>query len=218
MRLSVLTQPTRAPILLLAPTDSDMSVRVVLILLLIVFIAAAPAYAQRRADLPANPPAVELAGSDQPLSLAGLFNAQSLRIGHSYEFSYSGFGGSSLGLGVYTTSLQWQPSNRLAARVDVGVAHSPFGSADVQQALGFDQNTPARVFLRNAEIAYRPTENSMLTLQIQQNPMGAYGRSPYGSYASPYGYGGYYGLAPGFGTSFNARYGSDSEALFWRDR
>jgi len=193
------------------------TMRILLIVLLIVLIASVPAYAQRRADLPANPPAVQLAGSDQPLSLSGLFNAQSLRIGHSYEFSYSGYGGSSLGLGVYSTSLQWQPSSRLAARVDVGVAHSPFGSSDVQQALGFDQNTPARVFLRNAEIAYRPTENSVLHLQIQQNPMGAFGRSPYGSYASPYGYGGY-GYAPGYGTSLHARYGSDSDALFWRDR
>ncbi len=189
--------------------------RTLLILLLIVLVYAAPAYAQRRADLPANPSAVQLSGADQPLSLSGLFNAQSLKIGHSYEFSYTGYGGSSLGLGIYTTSLQWQPSSKLAGRVDVGVAHSPFGTPDVQQALGFDQNTPARIFLRNAELAYRPTENSVLHLQFQQNPTGGYGRSPYDAYGSPYGYGGY-GYSPGYGSSFNARYGSDSDALFWR--
>ncbi len=190
--------------------------RILLIVLLIVLISSASAYAQLRTDLPGDPAPVVLTDSQRPLTLSGLFNTQTLRIGHSYEFSYTGYAGGSLGLGIYTTSLQWQPSSRLAARVDVGVAHSPFGSADVQQALGFDQNTPARVFLRNAEIAYRPTENSVLRLQIQQNPMGAYGRSPYGSYASPYGYGGY-GYAPGsYGTSLQARYGSDSEALFWR--
>lgn len=189
--------------------------RILLIVLLIVLISSASAYAQLRTDLPGGPAPVVLTDSQRPLTLSGLFNTQTLRIGHSYEFSYTGYAGGSLGLGIYTTSLQWQPSSRLAARVDVGVAHSPFGSADVQQALGFDQNTPARVFLRNAEIAYRPTENSVLRLQIQQNPMGAYGRSPYGSYASPYGYGGY-GYAPGYGTSVQARYGSDSEALSWR--
>lgn len=187
------------------------------IVLLIVLFASASAFAQRRADLPGSPSAVQVAGSDQPLTLSGLFNAQSFKIGHSYEFSYSGLGGSSLGLGIYSTSLQWQPSSRLAARVDVGAAHSPFGSADVQESLGFDQNTPAKVFLRNAEIAYRPTENSVLHLQIQQNPLGRYGGNSYGPYAGGYGYGGY-GYAPFYGTSLNARYGSDSDALFWRDR
>ncbi|MCH7638310.1 MAG: hypothetical protein IH855_02440 [Bacteroidetes bacterium] len=195
--------------------------RILSIVLLVVLITSAPAYAQLRTDLPGDPAPVVLTDSQRPLTLSGLFNSQTLRIGHSYEFSYTGYGGSSLGLGIYTTSLQWQPSSRLAARVDVGVAHSPFGSADVQQALGFDPNTPARIFLRNAEIAYRPTENSVLRLQIRQNPMGAYGRSPYGSYATPYGYGGYgyggYGYAPGsYGTSLHARYGVDSDALFWR--
>lgn len=194
-------------------TDSAMTVRTVLILLLIVFIAAAPAYAQRRADLPGTPAAVVLADSGQPLSLSGLFNSQTLRIGHSYEFSYSGFGGSNLGLGVYTTSLQWQPSSRLAARVDVGVAHSPFGSDDVRQALGFDQDTPARLFLRNAEIAYRPTENSVLRLQVQQNPAGSYGYG-YAPYASPYGY----GYGPTSATSIRARFGTETDALFWRNR
>ena len=196
--------------------------RILFIVLLIVLITSAPAYAQLRTDLPGAPPPVVLTDSQRPLTLSGLFNAQTLKIGHSYEFSYTGSAGSSLGLGIYTTSLQWQPSSKLAARVDVGVAHSPFGSANVQQALGFDQNTPAQVFLRNAEIAYRPTENSVLSLQIRQNPMGAYGRSPYGYYATPYGTGGYgyggYGYAPGYGTSVHARYGSDSDALFWRGR
>lgn len=188
--------------------------RTVLILLLIVFIAAAPAYAQRRADLPSSPPPVELATNGQPISMSGLFNAQTLKVGHSYEFSYSGFGGSSLGLGIYSTSLQWQPSSRLAARVDVGVAHSPFGTPAVQEALGLNQDTPAQIFLRNAEIAYRPTENSVLHLQFQQNPLGGYGRSGYGS---PYGYGAY-GYSPYYGTSLNARYSTDSDALFWRGR
>ncbi len=196
--------------------------RILFIVLLVVLITSAPAYAQLRTDLPGGPAPVVLTDSQRPLTLSGLFNAQTLRIGHSYEFSYTGYGGGSLGLGIYTTSLQWQPSSRLAARVDVGVAHSPFGSANVQQALGFDQNTPARVFLRNAEIAYRPTENSVLRLQIRQNPIGAYGRGRYGSYATPYGYGGYgyggYGYAPGYGTSVHARFGSDSDALFWRGR
>ena len=170
---------------------------------------AAPTRAQMRADLPGGPaPAVVYETGATP-TLASLFNAKTLRVSNSYEFSYSTFGGENLGLGVFTTSLGWQPSDRLAARVDVGVAHSPFGSTGVRDALGFDQDTPARLFLRNAEIAYRPTENSVLHLSVQQ--------SPYGSYASPYGVGSYggYGLSPYGGTRIGARYGGD-DALFWR--
>lgn len=188
--------------------------RIVLTVLLFA-LAASPVDAQRRADLPGSPAPVELSDSGQPLSLSGLFNAQTLKIGHSYEFSYSALGGGSLGLGVYTTSLQWQPSNRLAARVDVGVAHSPFGSGGVREALGFNQDTPAQLYLRNAELAYRPTENSVLHLQIQQQPFGGY-VNPYSyGYGSPYGYG-QYGYNPMYGSSVHARYGNASDALFFR--
>ena len=161
-----------------------------------------PAHAQLRADLPGEPAPVAVHGTPQISGLGSLFNARTLRLNHGYEFSYSSFGGDGLGLGIYTTSLGWQPSERLAARVDVGVAHSPFGSSRAQQALGFSQEAPARVFLQNAEIAYRPTENSVLQLQVRQ--------SPYGSYASPYGYGSTYG------STFQTRYGGSDE-LFWRD-
>ena len=89
----------------------------------------------------------------------------------------AGFAGS-VGLGVYTTSLRWQPSARLAGRVDVGVAHSPFGDGAVQSALGFDGAGDTRVFLRNAELAYRPTENSVIHFSVQQSPYGAYASPP----------------------------------------
>ena len=163
---------------------------------------AAPASAQLRSDLPGQPAPVSVYadGAQSVPSLGSLFNRSNFRVNTSYEFSASAFGGESLGLGVFTTSLRWQPSDRLAARVDVAAAHSPFGSAGVQSAMGFDSDTPARVYLRNAEIAYRPTENSMLTLQIQQ--------SPFGTYASPYGY----------GSTVRATFApSNGDELFWRD-
>ena len=181
------------------------------LLLAAVLLVADPAHAQLRSDLPGNAPATLYTAPETP-TLASLFNAQTLRLSHSYEMSYSSFAGAGVGLGIYTSSLRWQPSDRLAARVEVGVAHSPFGDAGVQSALGFSQDTPALVFLRNAELAYRPTANSVIHLQVQQ--------SPFGAYASPYGYGRYggYGYAPFYGGStLSARYSSDSDALFWRD-
>ena len=98
----------------------------------------------------------------------------------------------------------------LAGRVDLGVAHSPFSSGLYESALGANSEQP-RVFLRNAELAWKPTESSMVRFQVQQSPYGAYA-SPYGT--SPYGA----GRTSPYGSSFGAQVGSSSsDALFWRD-
>jgi hypothetical protein len=183
------------------------SVWIVLLLVALLFVAA-PAQAQLRADLPQQDAPVAVYQSQTGFSLGSLINPDHFKISNSYEMSYSSFGGQSLGLGVLTTSFRYQPTDRFAARVDVGVAHSPFGSAGVQESLGFSPDTPAKVYLQNAQIAYRPTENSLIQLQVRQ--------SPFGSYASPYGYYSPYGHDYG-GSALQARFGaSDFDDLFWR--
>ena len=132
---------------------------------------ASPADAQRRADL-GRPAPVVLSETPGALSLGALFNAETLDLSQSYSFSATSGAGGSLGLGVYTTSLRWQPSSRLAGRVSVSAAHSPFGSAGVQSALGLDGAAPARVYLDRAELAYKPTENSVIHLSFQNSPFG----------------------------------------------
>jgi len=181
------------------------------VLLVAVLLATAPAQAQLRADRPGTPAPVSV--YEQPssgLALGQLLASDAFRVSHSYSLSYGSVGGQGLGLGVLTTSLRYQPSDRLAARVDVGVAHSPFGSSALQQQLGFDQNAPAQVYLQNATLAYRPTENSVFTLSVQQ--------SPYGGYFSPYGRGaGGFGMSPYGRSSFQAQFApADHDALFWR--
>lgn len=167
------------------------------------------ASAQLIEDAPVSGNTPSVTGTEgSGLSLSGLFNKNTVRIGHSYEFSYTSMAGGSLGLGVYTTSLQWQPSSKLAARVDVGVAHSPFGSSEIQSAYGFDSGTPAKIFLRNAEVAYRPTDNSVIHLRFQQNPFGPAG-------------GGYTGYGPGYYPYGYSHIGFDASMdrrpLFFRD-
>ncbi len=82
-------------------------------------------------------------------------------------------------------------------------AFSPFGTSN---PLGPNADQ-GKVFLRNAEIAYRPAENVQFHLQVHQ--------SPYGSYMSPYGGYGYYGHYAGH--ALEARIGSRVDDLFWRD-
>lgn len=172
---------------------------------------ADPASAQFQADVPGRPAPVEVASPDAPsLSLGNLFNAQTLSLSHSYQYGYSAGVGGDLGLGVFTTSLRWQPSARLAGRVDVGVAHGATGS--LANAAGFSPDRPARLFLQNAELAYRPTENSMIQLQVSQTPYGAacgYGGSIYGSASRYAGRCGASGASASFSTG-----GGD---LFWRE-
>mgnify|MGYP006271200669 FL=1 len=154
----------------------QMSFRVTISLLCLLFVMAfaTTAHAQLRATASDGPAPTRLydTGHAAVSALGDLFGAEHFRMGHSYEMSFSAAGNQSASLGMYTNTMMWQFNPAWAARVDVGVAHSFSGSALGQQ--------DSRVFLRNAEVAYRPSENMQFRLQIQQ--------SPYGRYAQPYGY------------------------------
>ncbi len=182
-----------------------------LLCMVVLLCAAEPAQAQFRTDTPDQPaPARVYDDSQFKAALDKVFSPEHFQMGHSYEMSYSAFGGQSLSMGMYTNTLQWQ-FDKVAARVDVSMAQ-PFSGGEAF----FGQDQGPRLFLRNAEIAYRPTENMMLHVQVRQSPYGGY-LSPYGS---PYGrsmygasYGGY-GYAPYGGRSFNVRMGTAPDRLF----
>ena len=170
---------------------------------------AVPVRAQRAADVPGRPAPVVLSETPGTLGLGQLFNAETLDFSHSYEASYSAGAGGSVSLGIYTASMRWQPTSYLAGRVDVGVMHSPFGSSQIQSGLGLEGAGDTRVFLRNAELAFRPTENAVLHLSVRQ--------SPYGAYASPHGGYGTYGGGSGYGAYERSFRSGASGDLFFRD-
>ena len=176
---------------------------------------ALPVRAQRAADVPGRQAPVALSETPATLSLGSLFNAETLDFSQSLEASYgSGYGGS-VGLGMYTASLRWQPSARLAGRVDVAAARTVFDGGALGNGLGLEPGQDTRVFLRNAELAYKPTENSVIHLQFSQSPYGPYA-APFG--AAPYGTGyglGAYGSRYGVGQSARIRVGG-SDDLFFR--
>ena len=132
-------------------------------------------------------------GSTATNALQSLFGAEHFRMGHSYEASFSSFGGNASSMGMYTNSMMWQFNSNWAARMDVSVAH-PFTQTN---AFGAQK---ARVFIRNAEVAYRPSENMELRFQVQQNPYGRY-MSPYGAAYSPY----------------RSSFSTPSSNLFWKN-
>ncbi|HEX7072222.1 MAG TPA: hypothetical protein VF190_15525 [Rhodothermales bacterium] len=165
--------------------------------LFVMLAAATPAQAQLRGGDDARRSPVRIFGSNEAMvALNKLFSPAHFRMSHSYEFSTSSFGGGS-SLGMYTNTMMWQFNQKLAARVDVSYAHTPFGGNQ------FGMESGGRVFLRNAEIAYRPTERMELHFSIRQSPFGSY-MGPYGYYSPFYGYG------HGFGYGFDR-----SDDLFW---
>ncbi len=170
-----------------------------------------PTSAQLREDarVLASQDAPKLYDAGSAFSLNKLFSREHFRMGHAYELSAGSMGGNGYSMGVYTNSLMWQFNQKLAARVDLSVAHSPFGNAPGnmygQNVTGEGQ--PFRFFVQNAEVAYRPTENTELHFSFRQSPYGSY-YSPYG--ANPYGYSPY-------GRGYSARFANSSDGLFWRD-
>jgi len=182
--------------------------------LIVLLGVTAPAQAQLRSDAALHDAKVRLYDFGKPgFSLNSLFDPSHFRMRHSLEFSAGSYGGAASSMGMYTNSMMWQFSQRLAARLDVSMAYSPYSDERLQ---GLTGGNNGRVFVRNAEIAYRPSENTRIHFSFQQ--------SPYGYYASPYGYGygrggiGRVGYGTWSGSLFEARYGSSDQDMFWNDR
>lgn len=172
-----------------------------LLCLVLTLCVAVPAQAQLRQDVQQRP--AEARVYDESAFQAALdkvFSPEHFTMGHTYEMSYSSFGGQSASMGMYTNSMMWQFNNKLAARVDVSLMQ-PFSG----ELYGASQSP--RLLLRNAEVAYRPSENMTLHFRFQQ--------SPYGAYAGPYGYSPYGYRARG--NAFNAQFSSAPSSLFWND-
>lgn len=151
-----------------------------LLCLVLILSLATPAEAQFRDTAQQNlQTQLYDSGSAAANALQSLFGAEHFRMSHSYEASFSSIGGQASSMGMYTNSMMWQFNSDWAARMDVSVAH-PFS-----QTNAFGQQE-TQVFLRNAEVAYKPSENFQVRMQFQQRP--SYGRygSPYGRYRRPY--------------------------------
>lgn len=169
---------------------------------------ATPAEAQLRTDMPRHAQ-VKVVEPTAGFSLNRLFSPEVFQMRHSYSLGYSGFGGMGLSMGEYTNTMMWNFGSKLAARADIAFAHTPFGTGSAAPMFGGDQ-TYGKLYIKNAQILYRPTERTTLQLSVRQSPYGRY-MSPYGYYGG-YGYGGYgpaYGYSA-YDVAFDAAYGGIS--------
>jgi hypothetical protein len=141
------------------------------------------AEAQFRDNLPSG---MDLTGNvvkaeTSPDQLFGLVNFQ---MSHSYEMSFGSFAGQGYNQNIYTNTMHLLFNDRLRGRVDLSVAHSPFGN-------GLTGREGPQFFIRNAQLSYDITDSSNISLSFSQVPYSQffnpfhhnpYNRSPFSRY------------------------------------
>ena len=124
-------------------------------------------------------------------SIFGFINPNNFSMHHTFDLSYSTFGGSNgMALGVYTNSMMYQFSDRLNLQTDISVVNSPyntFGNDFSKQING--------VYLSRAQLNFKAFDNMNIMVEYQHNPMGYY---------SPFYYGGF---SPFYRSSFYDQFG-----------
>lgn len=118
-------------------------------------------------------------GDSSPLSyLFGWFNPDKFTMRHSFDMSYATFGGHGLSLGTYTNSMLYQFADNLDARADIAFSFSPYNSFSNVNKKDF-----SGVYLRNAEVNYKPWDNTQVSLSFRHVP---YGTGYYSPFYSPF--------------------------------
>lgn len=186
-----------------AMLKSPMRVHVLLIAFIFCLGTAQVASAQYKSDAAAEAMMAQSKIYNDGFSLNKLFDPRFFQMRHSYEMTFGSYGGSSGSMGEYTNTMMWRFSQKLAARVDVGVAHTLFGTSPTGTGLPGTNNSAASIYLKNAEVAYQPLKNMTLHLSFRQAPRG------YGYYMSPFGYYGYNGFGGYDRTSALIGFGGD---------
>ncbi|MCY4675129.1 MAG: hypothetical protein OXD43_15450 [Bacteroidetes bacterium] len=157
--------------------------RNLLVIAVLAFLAS-PAQSQFREAVPDAFPQTRVYDMSNRVGvfLNKIFNPSVFQMSHSFEMTAGSFGGNGYSMGMYTNTMAWQFSPKLAARMDVAVAYSP--QNQMAREYGFGQQRP-QVFLRNAEIGWKPSKNVQFHLQVRQDPYAYQNMMGYG----PYGYG-----------------------------
>lgn len=163
------------------------------ITLFITCFTAVLANAQLRQDLNAYPEeyTASVSHTSQP-SVGSWMNMLNMTMDHSYSMSFSNFGGQMQNLNAYTNHMKFDLSDRLDARVDVSLLHSPFGNSFMND----NSNLGTKIIIDQARLDYKLTDNAHISIQFSQRPgYYGYGHNSFGRSShyspfnrSPYGY------------------------------
>jgi hypothetical protein len=161
------------------------------ILLIILTLFSFSVYAQFK-NTGIEAPSVKDGIVDQSVSsqsLFGFLNSDNFMMKHSYELSYSAFGGQGFALGVYTNSMFFKINPDLNIQTDISVVNSPYST------LGRSfQNNLNGIYLSRAALNYQPFKDVSISLEYNRLPGGYnpfyFGGSSFGGFSrySPWGY------------------------------
>lgn len=103
-----------------------------------------------------------------------------MTMSHSYSMSFSNFGGQMQNLNAYTNHMFFDINDRMNARLDISVLHSPFGNSFMNMN---NNSLGSRIIIQNAQFDYKISNNSSISIQFSQSP---YYQSGFSSFGNPF--------------------------------
>lgn len=133
---------------------------------IIVLILIVPAFlfGQLKRDLKQPDFSNILVQQNSPNSLFSFLDPSKLKMSHSVSMSYSTFGGESIVMNTYINTIDYQFNDQLSIRTNLGIMGSPYNSLPNNAFLN-DQH-----FFGGAELNYKPSDNTILSLSFQSLP------------------------------------------------
>lgn len=156
--------------------------------IMLALVCASQANAQFRRSASEEPTAAQsFVHPEMSETWLGFFHPENFSMHQSYSMSYSAMGSQGIALGRFTNSMMYKFSDKIDARVDVSLQHSPYSTFDKSIT-----NSLTGLMVDRAELNYRPSENMFLRISYRKLP--SYYGYGYNGYNSPYlmGYPGYF--------------------------
>ena len=101
--------------------------------------------------------------------LTNFLNPNNFKMNHSVNMSYSAFGNNGIALSTYTNSMAFRLSENLNLEIDASAVASPYSSFGEQH-----QKSINGIYLTRAQLNYKISNNSHLTIQYLNPPPGSY--------------------------------------------
>jgi hypothetical protein len=97
-------------------------------------------------------------------SIMGFLDPSRLTMHHSLSMAYTSFGGTDLVVNTYLNTMQYQFSEELLLTTKLGIMTSPYNSLPGENALTESQ------FFGGAELRYKPSANTVISLSFESTP------------------------------------------------
>ncbi len=101
--------------------------------------------------------------------ISNFLNPNNFKMSHSISTSYSAFGGNGVALSTYTNSMAFRLTENMNLEVDASIIASPYSSFGEEH-----QKSINGIYLTRAQLNYKISEKSHLTIQYLNLPPGSF--------------------------------------------